>query len=272
MENLEYNYIKKQIFALTDVDLNCYKAPQMQRRLKAYLTRSDYSNWPKFFRSIQADPVQLSKFKAYLTINVSSFFRDPEKYTYLRTSILPALLANRARLRIWSAGCSRGQEVYSVAMLLAEASDSNNQHQLLATDIDRSALEWARAGGPYSVDDVVNVPTDFRLRYFDVQDDANWIREEIRRGVRFRQHNLLADPIVGKFDLIVCRNVVIYFQPEAKQKLYQRFYDALRPGGVLFVGGTEMVPKATDIGFEAIKVSFYRRKVTRQLQLLVRSK
>ncbi len=272
MENLEYSYIKKQVFALTDVDLNCYKAPQMQRRLKAYLTRSGYSNWPKFFRSIQADPVQLSKFKDYLTINVSSFFRDPEKYTYLRTSILPALLDNRARLRIWSAGCSRGQEAYSLAMLVAEATDSNHQHQLLATDIDRSALERARAGGPYPVDDVVNVSTHLRLRYFNIQDDAYWIREDLRRGVIFRQHNLLADPIVGKFDLIVCRNIVIYFQAEAKQELYHRFYNALRPGGVLFVGGTEMVPKATEIGFEAVNVSFYRRKASRQLQSLVCSK
>ena len=89
MEDLEYNYIKKQILTLTNVDLNCYKAPQMQRRLKAYLARSGLPNWPKFFRVIRADPAALDKFKDYLTINVSSFFRDPEKYNYLRQSILP---------------------------------------------------------------------------------------------------------------------------------------------------------------------------------------
>jgi chemotaxis protein methyltransferase CheR len=90
------------------------------------------------------------------------------------------------------------------------------------------------------------------------------VNEELRRRVTFHQHNLLADPLSGKFDLIVCRNVVIYFQPEAKTKLYHRFYDALQSGGVLFVGGTEIVPKPTDIGFEPISISFYRRQDTAQ--------
>jgi chemotaxis protein methyltransferase CheR len=260
MDELEYNYIKHQVRLLTGVDLNCYKAPQMKRRLKAYLTRLGYPNWPKFFRTLRANSAELSKFKDYLTINVSSFFRDSEKYDYLRTFILPELLHHHPSLRVWSAGCSRGQEAYSLAMLLAEANGSHYQHRLLATDIDKSALEWAKTGGPYHADEVVNVPTHLRLRYFNIDNDKYWINEELQRRVIFRQHNLLADPIAGKFDLIICRNVVIYFEPQVKENLYRRFYDALRPGGVLFVGGTEIVPKASDIGFETINISFYRRK------------
>ncbi len=263
MEDLEYNYIKRKLLTLTGIDLNCYKAPQMQRRLKAYLMRSGYPNWPKFFRTIQADPVKLSKFKDYLTINVSSFFRDPEKYNYLKSVVLPDLLRCRSTLRIWSAGCSRGQEAYSIAMLLAKVSGPRHQYRILATDIDRSALEWARAGGPYSADDVVNVSGNLRLNYFNAHNNQYWIKEELRRKISFNQHNLLADPISGKFDLIICRNVVIYFQPEAKQELYHRFYNALKPGGILFVGGTEIIPKATDMGFETASISFYRRKEAR---------
>lgn len=259
MKDLEYNYIKRQVLTLTGVDLNCYKAPQMQRRLEAYFSRSGYSNWPKFFRSIQADPVALEKFKDYLTINVSSFFRDLEKYKHLQTIILPELLNNRASLRAWSAGCSRGQEAYSLALLLAEAGGSPTQHRLLATDIDRSALEWARAGGPYSADDLANLPPTLRLGYFNVHDQQYWVRQNLRRMVTFRQHNLLADPIAGKFDLIVCRNVVIYFTTEHKRRLYQRLHDALRPGGVLFVGGTEVIARPAEIGFEIVDMSFYRR-------------
>lgn len=262
MEDLEYNYIKKQILTLTNVDLNCYKAPQMQRRLKAYLARSGFPNWPKFFRVLRADSDALNKFKDYLTINVSSFFRDPEKYDYLRKSVLPELLRKRSRLRVWSAGCSRGQEAYSLAILLAEASASNHQHQLIATDIDRSALDWARAGGPYSSDDMAHVSATLRTRYFEVRDQTYWVRNDFRYRIMFRQHNLLADSMAGKFDLIVCRNVVIYFQPESKQTLYRRFYEALRPGGILFVGGTEMIPKAAEMGFETVDVSFYRRPET----------
>jgi chemotaxis protein methyltransferase CheR len=262
MDDLEYNYIKHQIRILTGVDLNCYKAPQMQRRLKAYLARSGYPNWPKFFRTLRSDAVLLSKFQDYLTINVSSFFRDPEKYSYLQRNALPELLRQRTPLRVWSAGCSRGQEAYSLAMLLTEATNGNYQHRILATDIDHSALEWAKSGGPYTADEVSDLPPRFRMRHFEVRQDEYWIKEELRRKVAFRQHNLLADPVVGKFDLIICRNVVIYFQAEAKRKLYQRFYDVLKPGGVLFVGGTEIVPKATEIGLEAMSVSFYRRKET----------
>jgi chemotaxis protein methyltransferase CheR len=260
MDELEYNYVKHQVRLLTGVDLNCYKAPQMKRRLKAYLTRLGYLNWPKFFRTLRANPAELSKFKDYLTINVSSFFRDPEKYNYLQTFILPALLHHHPSLRAWSAGCARGQEAYSLAMLLAEANGDLYQHRLLATDIDKSALEWAKTGGPYHADEITNVPTHLRLRYFNVNNNQYWIDEALRRRVIFRQHNLLADPIAGKFDLIICRNVVIYFEPEVKENLYRQFYDALRPGGVLFVGGTEIVPKATDMGFETINISFYRRK------------
>ncbi len=268
MKELDYNYIKRQILALTNVDLNCYKAPQVQRRLKAYLARSAYPNWPKVFRAIRVDSVALSKFKDYLTINVSSFFRDPEKYKTLRTSVLPELLRSRRRLRVWSAGCSRGQEAYSLAMLVAEAvASSGYQYRILATDLDLSALKWARAGGPYSADDVANVPVNLRLRYLDVHNNEYWAKEKLRRMVIFNQHNLLADPIGGPFDLIVCRNVVIYFQPEAKDKLYRRFYDALRPGGVLFVGGTEIVPKPANIGFTTTGISFYRRQDTRPTRL-----
>ncbi len=268
MDDLEYNYIKYQVRVLIGLDLNCYKTPQMQRRLKAYLARSGYPNWPAFIHTMRANPVELNKLKDYLTINVSSFFRDPDKYDYLRTSILPVLLRKRAALRVWSAGCSHGQEVYSLAMLLAEAGGGPRyQHRILATDIDHSALKWSRAGGPYSADDVTHVSTTLRQHYFNSHNNQYWVNKELRGQVMFRQHNLLADPIAGKFDLIVCRNVVIYFQPEAKQKLYHRFYNVLKPGGVLFIGGTEIVPKATDVGFEAINISFYRRQDTGQSRL-----
>ena len=260
MEDIEYNYIKRQVLTLTAVDLNCYKAPQMQRRLKTYLSRSGQPNWSRFFRTIRSDPLELSKFKDYLTINVSAFFRDQEKYKFLQASILPDLLRQRTSLRVWSAGCSRGQEVYSLALLLAQLSGDYRQHRLLATDIDNSALEWAKAGGPYSATDIANLAPALLLNNFNCHNNQYWVKDELRHAISFRQHNLLSDPIVGKSDLIVCRNVVIYFQPEAKDKLYRRFYNALKFDSVLFVGGTEIIPKASDIGFETAGISFYRRK------------
>lgn len=267
MEAWEYNYIRSQTLALTKVDLNCYKAPQMQRRLEVYLARSGYPNWPKFFKAIRDDSLALYKFRDYLTINVSSFFRDPEKYQYLQTVILPELLHHSSRLHIWSAGCSHGQEAYSLAILLAEASKPGVQLKILATDIDGSALSWGKAGGPYTKDELINVSPQLQSRYFQLRPDGYWITDALRHKVTFRQHNLLADPFLKGFDLIICRNVVIYFEPAAKNKLYCNFHDALRPGGVLFVGGTEIVPKAADLGFEATGISFYRRCSSRQSQL-----
>jgi chemotaxis protein methyltransferase CheR len=261
MKAQEYSYVSREIRNLTGVDLSCYKTQQMQRRLRAYLVRTGHTTWPNFFRVARNDPVELGKLKDYLTINVSSFFRDPDKYQYLQENIVPELLRGRPTLRVWSAGCSRGQEAYSLAIMLAEVTGPYRRHPILATDIDRSALEWAKAGGPYSADELKNVPPPLLRRYFNADNDDYWVGESLRRRITFRQHNLLADPFGNGFDLIVCRNVVIYFTSEVKEKLYQRFYEALRPGGVLFVGGTEIVPRVSDTGFESAGISFYRRTV-----------
>jgi chemotaxis protein methyltransferase CheR len=109
MEILEYNYIKRNILSLTGVDLNGYKTPQMQRRLNTFLQRSGHTTWQNFFAAIRNDQIVIDKLRDYLTINVTSFFRDAEKYDYLRDVILPQLLHGRSALRVWSAGCSRGQ-------------------------------------------------------------------------------------------------------------------------------------------------------------------
>jgi chemotaxis protein methyltransferase CheR len=259
MTDTEFSFVKHKILRLTGVDLDCYKSQQVKRRLGVYLRRSGHANWPGYFRAIQNDPTELGKLKNYLTINVSSFMRDPERFAYLRESVLPELLRHRPRLRVWSAGCSHGHEPYSLAILLAETSGLHSSHLIYATDLDGAALERAHAGGPYSVIDLKDVPPELRSRYFRADGDDYYVIDALRRKVRFAQHNLLADPFGGQFDLIVCRNVVIYFQLEAKVQLYQRFHNALRAGGVLFVGGTEVVSKPSSIGFELLSTSFYQR-------------
>lgn len=262
METQEYNFIKREILSLTSINLDFYKTPQMQRRLNTLLRRSGYTTWQTYFQDVRQDANILTALKDYLTINVSSFFRDTEKYVYLRDTILPALMAANPNLRIWSAGCSRGQEPYTVAMLLAEASRFSNKHTIIASDLDQKVLQLAETGGPYIADDVVHLPPDLLQKYFKKDGDKYWIDEKLKRQVQiqFRQQNLLADPFEQNFDLIICRNVVIYFTGPVKDQLYQNFYHSLKPGGILFVGGTEIVSKATDIGFEIAGISFYRRK------------
>jgi len=280
MDTREYIFVKRKVLNLTGVDLNCYKTPQVQRRLRTYLVRSGYPSWHHFFRAVSGDPSAVSHLKDYLTINVSAFFRDTEKFEYLQQSILPELLratsARSPQLRVWSAGCSHGHEPYSLAMMLAEVSGFYRKHYIQATDIDRSALERAKSGGPYTAEEVAQVPPPLLERYFrhstagpthtDVaRPDGYYVVESLRRKITFRYHNLLTASFGsgnggGGFDLIVCRNVVIYFTAEVKNRLYKRFHDALRPGGILFVGGAEVVFQASDLGFETAGISFYRRK------------
>ena len=259
IESGEYKYIKQQIRRLTQVDLDCYKVEQVQRRLKTYLVRSGHESWVTFFREMRGDPEGLKKLRDYLTINVSSFFRDPDKYKYLGRKILPELVSRWGRLRVWSAGCSRGQEAYTLAMMLEDQALGLSGYEVLGTDLDRSALAAARSGGPYNEDDVANVRYGYLRRFFDRNEEGYWANEDLRRKVTFREGNLLSSSFGQGYDLIVCRNVVIYFTAEVKARLYGRFYNALRPGGVLFVGGTETIPHWRALGYESAGVSFYRR-------------
>lgn len=266
MEDREYAYIKHKVLSLTNVDLDGYKSPQMQRRLRTFLLRSGHPNWPAFFRAIQDDPQKIDQLKNYLTINVTAFFRDPDKYRRLQEIVLPALLRGHPKLNVWSAGCSHGHEPYSLAILLAEATSPYRPHYILATDIDHSALDKAQAGGPYSSEELEHVSSPLIARYFEQRPGGYWVSKRLQRKITFSYHDMLAAPFIlppgGEgYDLIVCRNVVIYFTVEVKNQLYRRFHDALRPGGVLFVGGTEIIPRASDIGFEIMEMSFYRRPV-----------
>jgi chemotaxis protein methyltransferase CheR len=261
MEQPEFIFFKRTARRLLDINLDGYKRPQVQRRLKNYLLRSGYPNWPTYFRAMKNDPMELARLRDYLTINVTSFFRDPKKYGFLRETIFPKLLDGHPKLRVWSAGCSRGHEPYSLAIALAETTSLYRKHQILATDIDGAALAFAQDGGPYSPDDVANVSPPLLERYFKVDGDNYRVAESLKRKIDFGYHNLLDDPIEGGFDLIVCRNVVIYFTAEAKTKLYKRFGAALRPGGVLFVGGTEIISNAREIGLESAGHSFYYRNL-----------
>ena len=258
MEAEVYGAVKRTIRSLLDINLDYYKDEQMKRRLDSWLVRSGSPAWPDYLRRLKTDASELARLRDYLTINVSAFFRDLERWNALRQTILPALLRARPRLRVWSAGCSIGLEPYSLAIMLDEVTPGR-RHWLLATDLDRGALAKANARGPYTAEDIQNITAQQRLSYFDPGGPPFYVQAGLASRVTFREQNMLADPFEEDFDLIVCRNVVIYFTEAAKAELYRKFYHALRPGGVLFVGGTEIVPKAQELGFQSSGISFYQR-------------
>jgi chemotaxis protein methyltransferase CheR len=262
METATYEQIKVSVKQLLGIDLNQYKDQQMCRRLDSWLIRAGAPNWDEYTRKLRANQAELSKFRDYLTINVSEFFRDADRWKAFQSEVLPALLTEGKRLhpgkglRIWSAGCSIGAEPYTLAILLNEMAP-NLQHYLLATDLDRGILQKARARGPYSADDVRNVSQQYLINYFDPGGPPYFFKEKVASRVKFKEQNLLQDPFENDFDLIVCRNVIIYFTTEAKASLYVNFQKALRPGGMLFLGGTEIIPRPNDIGLRNQSVSFY---------------
>lgn len=257
-----YTSIKHSVKTIFDIDLDQYKDEQMRRRLDSWLVRSRAPSWDAYLYRMAQDALERDRFRSYLTINVSEFFRDTNHWKRLQDIILPGLLADKAGrgiLRIWSAGCSIGAEPYSLAMLLDEIAPQQ-KYSLLATDLDRDVLQRARAGGPYQASEIQNMPGRHRERYMTSSANQQFfVKPQVGRSITFREHNLLADPFESDFDLILCRNVTIYFTNTAKQQLFARFHDALRPGGLLFVGGTEMIPHPKEMGFASEQISFYRR-------------
>lgn len=259
MKDQEYSYLKEKIFKLTDLDIDSYKSQQMRRRLEGYVARSTASNVISYCRMLEQDKDMRRKLMDFLAINVSEFFRDVPQFQYLKAVILPELLRHGHRLNIWSAACSCGQEPYSIAIILEDICLSSDQYRILATDIDESAMEQAIKGGPYSSADVRNVEKRALQQYFIKTEEGYWITDRIKRRVNFKRNNLLRDQFERGFDLIVCRNVIIYFSEDVRDNLYQKFYQSMKVGGSLFIGGSEVILRPVDLGFSILSPSFYRK-------------
>lgn len=253
----DWEVFKQKLFAKSNINLNDYKPAQMQRRISNLMNRHGVSSYTGFFELIDRDQRLYKDFIDFLTINVTEFFRTPEKFVELETKVLPDLLVRNPKLSIWSAGCSIGAEPYSLAMILNDITPQA-RHRILATDLDVEMLAKAKKGS-YSSTELKNIAPSRLTKYFRQKDGLYEISEDIKKRVDFQRHNLLLDRFESGFDLILCRNVVIYFTEEAKDALYRRFFAALKPGGVLFVGGTEAILNFRDIGFQHYLPFFYRK-------------
>ena len=255
LNDQEYAIISRKILKLIGIDLSFYKSQQMRRRLHG-LANSQVNSIVEYCALVERDQTALTKLKNFLTINVTEFFRDAEQFNILQTKVMPELLNHRPHLSVWSAGCSHGGEPYSVAITLKEIT-GDARHRIVATDIDEQIVEKAKKGGPYSAADLANVASKLVLKYFRKEPDGYYVIDEIKRMVDFKRRDLLKSRFDSGFDLIMCRNVVIYFSDEAKTKLYSGFYDALTTDGILFIGATETLLEANDVGLERVHNCFY---------------
>lgn len=254
----DYEAFKGEVFKLTKIDLNAYKERQMKRRIESLINKNGFSGYEDYVKALNADKAVYEEFVNYLTINVSEFFRNTAQWDVLEKEIFPYLFDKFGKkVKIWSAACSTGDEPYSLAMVLSKFMPLS-QIQIIATDIDKQILAKAQQG-LYNEKSVAGVPAEFKNKYFEKVGPSYRVADEIKSCITFKQHNLLKDAYPDKLDLIVCRNVLIYFTEDAKSEIYKKFNGALKKEGILFVGSTEQIIQSMKYNFESNQSFFYKK-------------
>ena len=254
----DYEYFKKEIFKLTSIDLNSYKEKQMKRRIDNLITKNKITGYDNYVNSLKTDKALFDEFINYITINVSEFYRNPDQWAYMDKTVIPKLIERfGTRLKIWSAACSTGDEPYSLVMALSRHIPLN-QIKITATDLDKTVIAKAKVG-LYDAKSISGVPDDLKKKYFTQVGPSYNISDEIKKCVTFTEHNLLKDRYDTNYDMIVCRNVLIYFTDEAKDEVFRKFFASLKSGGFLFIGSTEQIVNYKDMGYVR-ENSFYYGK------------
>jgi chemotaxis protein methyltransferase CheR len=252
---MDYEKFKELIYKMSEINLTFYKEKQMKRRIDSLIAKNGFNDYASYIDALKINLTLYNEFINYLTINVSEFYRNPEQWEVLEKEIIPGLLSKSNTLKIWSSACSTGDEPYTLAMVLNKFLPLSNI-KILATDIDKSAIEKAKTG-VYTNKSVESLPKTFLSKHFTKIGELYKINEDVKKCVEFKQFNLLKDQYPTNFDLIVCRNVLIYFTEEAKVDIYKNFNKSLKPGGILFVGSTEQIIVASRYNFRSIKTFFY---------------
>lgn len=251
-----YEKFKKDVLNLTKIDLNCYKEKQMKRRIDTLIGKTAAKTYDQYVSLLKTNKEIFEQFINFLTINVSEFYRNPDQWQILESKVFPELIKKFGKnLKIWSAACSTGDEPYSLVMALSKHIPLNQIH-ILATDIDKQVLEKARVG-LYNEKSIANVPSDLKKKYFTKIGASYQISDEIKKRVEFKEHNLLRDAYPTGCDMIVCRNVVIYFTDEAKQDIYIKFNQSLKDKGILFIGSTEQIMNYKELNYERSSSFFF---------------
>ena len=240
----DFRALLEKLSARHDFDFREYKEASLARRIRARMSQVHVDSFAAYARFLDANPDEHVALFNTILINITNFFRDPEAWNALAEDVIPRLVGEAAQsrsLRIWSAGCSSGEEPYSIAMLLAEhLGDAANNYtiKIYGTDIDEDALTTARQA-VYRTEQLKDVPDRLTDRYFTREGQLYRLRRDIRRWCIFGSHNLTQAPPLSHVDLLVCRNVLIYFTSELQDRILTRFHYAIREEGFLFLGRSE---------------------------------
>jgi chemotaxis protein methyltransferase CheR len=255
----DFAHLCELVRSLCGVDLAQYKRNQMERRVRTWCERRGTPDLLAYGARLRRDAAELEAFLDRVTINVSHLWRHEDQFEVLRTHILPELTAERRRLRMWSAGCSYGAEAFTIAAVCRDA----NRHvgvEIVGTDLDKRMVARAREGA-FSAEDARTSPRALLQRHFDALPDGGWAaKPELKRMVRFENGDLLRMAVpTARYDVVFCRNTVIYFTEAVRDALHERLVRALSPGGFLVVGTSERVADPRGLGLTSPHHFIYRK-------------
>ncbi|MEV7884929.1 CheR family methyltransferase [Streptomyces sp. NPDC002817] len=232
-------------------DFTGYKRSTLGRRIHKRMTDVGVRSYQDYQDLLETSADEFGALFNTILINVTSFFRDPDAWTFLQREVVPELLADippEQEIRVWSAGCSSGEEAYSLAIMFAEAlgvEECLRRVKIYATDIDEEALRQARSG-LYPAKGLEPLPTELREKYFEQNGAQFGFRPDLRRRVIFGRHDITSDAPISRLDLLICRNTLMYFNVEAQTQIVDRFHFALRKNAFLFLGKAEMLLNDAD--------------------------
>ena len=264
------SYVMQKILMVlrskTGHDFSLYKKNTVIRRIRRRINVHNIENLAAYLRYLQEHAEEVHQLFRELLINVTSFFREPETFEALKSTILPELLHDKPSdytIRVWVPGCATGEEAYSIAMIIREYAEESRQDyrlQMFATDIDESSIGQARAGFfPSNI--ALDVPAPRLARFFVKEETGYRVKKDIREAIVFAVQNVTKDAPFTKLDLVSCRNVLIYMEPDLQSTLITLFHYSLKAGGVLLLGSSETIGPSTGL-FSTIdrKWKFFRAK------------
>jgi chemotaxis protein methyltransferase CheR len=251
------------------IGFNCedYKQPHLKRRMAVRLRITKSKSYKEYSDLLLKSAEEEKQLKETLTVNVTELFRNPEMFEYVRMKVLPELIKSKGEnrvLKIWSAGCSNGEEASSIAIMLREvlgASFKRYSISILCTDIDDDSLGKAEKAvfNPKQLEKISKERLD---RFFVKTDNSYMLNDELKKLLKVKHHDMISGPKISGFDLIYCRNVTIYFEQKLQEVLYQNFYNALNEGGYFVMGKTESLVGPAGRMFKSVdlKERIYQRK------------
>lgn len=259
-EDWNFTWFKEKFYKLSGLNLDSYKERQMERRVRQFMEREAQGSFSVFYALLQKDRLIYRKFLNYLTINTSGFFRDIKIYDYLQKIVLPGLLHEKESINIWSMGCSRGEEPYTIAIILKEM-QCLERASIMASDIDDQVCKAAREVVflPGQID---RVPKPLLKKYFSYDEGYYHLQDGIKSAVTFKKHNLLG-PVYRQMQpmhLVLCRNVFIYLKAEVQDVIIENAVSLIIPGGFFIVGCAEFVKNPQRFGLVRKISSIYQKE------------